>query len=138
MVLEGYVVFFSRLNDPGRRHFPQLLEGAPTTTAASLATPGRPPQIRAVSSLCSRRVYLRPSWWSRALPCTCQLTQVVQPDTQRMFLGAAEVRPGLPAELASRRRRCLRPGVRTTAPSRGPPPPSCARARRTTKRAAPF
>src|SRR5438105_10689608 len=52
-----------------------------------------------------------------------RLTQIAPPYTRFVYLGAG-IRLGLPSDPASRRRRCLRLGVSTTASSRGLSPPS--------------
>src|SRR5712672_736562 len=52
-----------------------------------------------------------------------RLTQLAQPHTRFVFLGAG-IRLGLPSHPASQRRSCLRLGVSTTSSSRGLPPPS--------------
>src|SRR4249920_3823610 len=52
-----------------------------------------------------------------------RLTQIAQPHTRFVFLGAG-IRLGLPSHPASRRRSCLRLGVSTTSSSRGLSPPS--------------
>src|SRR5216683_2463455 len=51
-----------------------------------------------------------------------RLTQIAQPSTRFVFLGAG-IRLGLPSHPASRRRSCLRLGVSTTSSSRGLSPP---------------
>src|SRR5215472_17529077 len=51
-----------------------------------------------------------------------RLTQIAQPHTRFVFLGAG-LRLGLPSHPASRRRSCLRLGVSTTSSSRGLSPP---------------
>ena len=51
-----------------------------------------------------------------------RLTQIAQPHTRFVFLGAG-IRLGLPSHPASRRRSCLRLGVSTTSSSRGLSPP---------------
>src|ERR1022692_906034 len=51
-----------------------------------------------------------------------RLTQIAQPSTRFVFLGAG-IRLGLPSHPASRRRSCLRLGVSTTSSARGLSPP---------------
>ena len=51
-----------------------------------------------------------------------RLTQIAQPHTRFVFLGAG-IRLGLPSHPASQRRSCLRLGVSTTSSSRGLSPP---------------
>ena len=97
----------SRCEPSARRHH------STTDTRADL-----PGQERSISP-CARRVYVTTLLMVTGFTFLSRLTQIAQPHTRFVFLGAG-FRLGLPSHPASRRRSCLRLGVSTTcAPTQG-------------------
>ena len=78
---------------------------------------------KTTNSPCARRVYVTTLSMVTGFTFLSRLTQIAQPHTRFVFLGAG-IRLGLPSHPASRRRSCLRLGVSATSSSGGLSPPN--------------